>query len=113
MNVLQLTPLPIKQMVFTLESVKYLPTVAGCYVLTSFVGEVLYVGLTVNLLQRFKQHRDTSEKCQPTTLGRAHWFYYVTADKTQINTIERGWQNQYAAVHGALPILNKIESPVR
>lgn len=113
MNVSQLVPVPAKQIVFTLASVKHLPTVAGCYVLTNLQGEILYVGLTVNLLHRFKQHRDTPEKCQPTTLGRAHWFYFITADETEINSIERGWQNQYSAVHGALPILNKIDSPVR
>lgn len=113
MNVLQLIPLPQEQVVFTLASIKHLPAVAGCYVLTNFSGEILYVGLTVNLLQRFKQHRDTPEKCKPTTLGRAHWFYFVIADETEINAIERGWQNQYSAVHGVLPILNKIDSPVR
>ena len=113
MNVSQLEPPPDKQVLFTLASVKQLPTVAGCYVLTNFSGEILYVGLTINLFQRFKQHRETPEKCQPTTLGRAHWFYFVTADETKINEIERGWQNQYSAVHSVLPILNKIDSPVR
>ena len=113
MNVSQLSPMPSEQLVFKLTSVKLLPTVAGCYVLTNFSGEILYVGLTVNLLQRFKQHRDTSEKREPTILGRAHWFYFVTADETEINAIERGWQNQYSVVHGALPVLNKIDSPVR
>lgn len=113
MNVSQLTPSPVKQIKFTLEFAKQLPASAGCYVLTNFQGEILYVGLTVNLFQRFKQHRDTPEKCLPTTLGRAYWFYFVTADVNEINAIERGWQNQYSAVHGALPVLNKIDSPVR
>ena len=113
MNVSQLTPSPVKRIKFTLESVKQLPAVAGCYALTNFQGEILYVGLTVNLFQRFKQHRDTPEKCLPTALGRAHWFYFVTADANEINAIERGWQNQYSAVHGTLPVLNKIDSPVR
>lgn len=113
MNVSQLTPLPGQKVVFTLASVKLLPSVAGCYVLTNFSDEILYVGLTVNLFQRFKQHRETPEKCQPTNLGRAQWFHFVTADETEINAIERGWQNQFSAIHGALPILNKIDSPVR
>ena len=113
MKVSQLEPLPDKKVEFTLASAKHLPISAGCYVLTNFSGEILYVGLTVNLLQRFKQHRDTPEKCQPTSLGRAHWFHFVTAEETEINAIERGWQNQHSTVHGALPILNKIDSPVR
>ncbi len=113
MNVSQLTPSPSERITFTLESVKQLPAVAGCYVLTNFQGEILYVGLTVNLLQRFKQHRDTPEKRLPTSLGRACWFHFVTANANEINAIERGWQNQYSAIHGALPVLNKIDSPIR
>lgn len=113
MNVSRLKPTPENRLIFTLVSVKAVPAVAGCYVLTNYIGDVLYVGLTHNLYQRFKQHRDTAEKRQLTPLGRAHWFHFVEADKAQINAIERGWQNQYAAVHGSLPALNKVASPVR
>jgi excinuclease UvrABC nuclease subunit len=112
MNVSELTPSPVTRVKFSLESAKQLPTVPGCYVLTNFQGEILYVGLTVNLFQRFKQHRDTPEKCLPTASGRAHWFYFVTAGASEINAIERGWQNQYSAVHGTRTVLNKIDSPV-
>lgn len=113
MNVSQLVPLPERKVAFSLVSVKLLPEVAGCYILATFSGEILYVGLAVNLLQRFKQHRDTPEKCQPTNLGRAHWFYFLTVDKNETYALERDWQNQFSAIHGVLPILNKIDSPVR
>jgi excinuclease UvrABC nuclease subunit len=113
MNVSQLIPLPDQKVAFSLSSVKLLPNVAGCYVLTNFSGEILYVGLTANLVERFKQHRDTPEKCEPTILGRAHWFYFLTADENDIYAIERDWQNQFSAIHGVLPILNKIDSPIR
>ncbi len=113
MKVSQLVPHPAEHVLFTLRAVKQLPHSAGCYVLTNFQSEILYVGLTVNLLQRFKQHRETEEKRQPTILGRAYWFHFLKADEQSINGIERAWQIQYAAVHGSLPILNKIDSPVR
>lgn len=113
MKASQLVPSPTQKVLFSLASIKSLPKLAGCYVLTTFDGDVLYVGLTVNLYQRFKQHRDTPEKCDPTPLGRAYWFHFVEADEIKINAIERAWQNQYSSVHGVLPILNKIDSPVR
>lgn len=113
MNVSLLTPQPKEHVPFTLRYIKKLPQSAGCYALTNFQGDVLYVGLTVDLPQRFKQHRDTEEKRQPTSLGRAYWFYFVIASKNNINSIERGWLYQYSSFHGTLPILNKIASPVR
>lgn len=113
MNISELTPAPPSRVQFSLASTRHLPSVAGCYALTNFEGEVIYVGLTVNLLQRFKQHRDTPEKCAVTALGSVFWFYFLTAEKAQVNSIERGWLNQYSAICGALPLLNKIESPTR
>ena len=113
MTVTQLTPNPVERVMFTLRSVKLLPPSSGCYVLTNFQTEILYVGITVDLVQRFKQHRETEEKRRPTVLGRAHWFYFLTTGEGEINAIERAWQNQYSSVHGILPVLNKIDSPVR
>ena len=112
MKVSLLTPLPRERVLFTLRSTPLLPAGPGCYVLTNFQEDVLYVGLSVNLAERFKQHRESDEKCKPTTLGRAHWFYYLTSDNKAINAIERGWQNQFASVHGELPVLNSLNSPV-
>lgn len=113
MKVTLLVPQPTEHIPFTLRFAKRLPQSAGCYALTNFQGEILYVGLSVDLLQRFKQHRDTEEKRQPTSLGRAYWFYFTTASENNINSIERGWLYQHSSVHGTLPVLNKIASPVR
>jgi predicted GIY-YIG superfamily endonuclease len=113
MNISKLTPRPDQKVRFTLASINFLPGMPGCYALTNFSDDILYVGLTVNLLQRFKQHRESPDKCQPTSLGRAVWFYFLKADELKINAIERAWQNQYSSMHGVLPILNKIDSPIR
>jgi excinuclease UvrABC nuclease subunit len=113
MNVLELKPTPKKKFKFSLSYAKYLPNTSGCYVLTNFLGEIMYLGLTINLSQRFIQHRNTSEKCEPTIVGRAHWFYFLTAVEVEINAIERAWQNQYSSTHGVLPFFNKISSPVK
>lgn len=98
---------------FSFKSWKYVPKQAGCYSLVAYSGEILYVGLTVNLHRRFAEHRDTEEKRSLTTFGSAHWFYFLLGEEAQINRVERGWMNQHLEIHGMLPVLNKIYSPVR
>jgi len=113
MKVDQLIPKVKERVQFSLKSWKFVPKEAGCYVLTTFEGEVLYVGLTDNLYRRFFKHRDTKEKRNPTKSGLAFWFYYLVSDEKEVNRIERGWLNQHISLHGGFPILNKIHSPVR
>lgn len=47
----------------------FIPDNSGCYVLTSFDGNVLYVGLTKNLKRGMAQHLDNREKVNPTSNG--------------------------------------------
>jgi predicted GIY-YIG superfamily endonuclease len=81
--------------------------------LTTFEGDVLYVGLSEELRRRFGDHRGNDEKCEVTALGKAFWFYYLEQPETEINRLERSWLNQYAAVHCGYPVLNRVASPVR
>lgn len=109
----ELIPKVKERVQFSLKNRRSVPKEAGCYVLTTFNGEVLYVGLTDSLYRRFFEHRDTKEKRNPTKQGLAFWFYYLVIDKKEINRIERGWLNQHLSLHGTYPILNKVHSPVR
>lgn len=113
MRVEQLIPKVSERVQFSLKHRKFVPKSSGCYVLTTFEGEVLYVGLTDNLHRRFFEHRENKEKCNPTKLGLAFWFYYLVSDEREINRIERGWLNLHISLHGSFPILNKVHSPVR
>ncbi len=113
MKIEQLNPKVSDKVQFSLKDRKLVPNVAGCYVLTTFEGGVLYVGLSDNLNRRFVQHRDTEEKRNPTAQGRAFWFYYLVSDLKEINRIERSWLNQHVTIHGVFPILNKVSSPIR
>ena len=113
MKIEQLNPKVSNKVQFSLKDRKFVPCTAGCYALTTFEGDVLYVGLTENFNRRFVQHRDTDEKRNPTAHGRAFWFYYLTADLKEINRIERSWLNQHITAHGVLPVLNKVSSPIR
>jgi hypothetical protein len=112
MTVDELTPLPTDKVQFKLSSFKAVPQTTGCYVLTTFDNSILYIGLAKNLNARFKQHLDNPEKTNPTTEGKAIWFYYATFDPNNLPKLERTWLNQFSNKHGRLPILNKMNSPV-
>ncbi len=68
MKLTSLTPLPDKVEPFHRRRERFIPSAAGCYVLTTFEGEVLYVGLAVNLRRRMNDHLDAGEN-QPDTTG--------------------------------------------
>ena len=112
MKVSELSPAVVERVQFTFRYQKQVPSEPGCYVLTTFDGDVLYVGLSDNLSRRFGQHRGADEKCEVTLLGRAVWFYFLEQPEKEIRRVERSWQNQYSSVHGDLPVLNKVASPV-
>jgi excinuclease UvrABC nuclease subunit len=112
MKIEQLIPLPINKVQFKFSSFKLVPKVAGCYVLTTFGGEIIYIGLSGNIFDRFQQHLANPEKTNPTEEGKVVWFYYTNYDQNNLARLERTWINQFAAIHGRLPILNKVNSPI-
>jgi hypothetical protein len=109
-NVGLLVPKPIKSEPFRRSQEKFVPDVAGCYVLTTFTGEVLYVGLSINLRRRMNEHLDNLVKTGLTDKGRAMFFYWIESEDT--NRIERTWMNIHIQNEGVIPILNKVYSPI-
>lgn len=112
MKVEELIPQPKDRVHFNLVSFKLVPKVTGCYVLTTFDNNILYIGLSENLNDRFQQHLDNPEKTNPTKEGKAIWFYFTTYEQNNLPKLERTWLNQFNNRHGRQPILNKINSPV-
>lgn len=112
MKITELKPNPTDKVLFKLSSFKFVTKNAGCYILTNFENEILYIGLAVNLNKRFLQHLENSEKTSLTENGKAIWFHFTEYDKTNLEKLERSWINQYTEVHSKLPILNKINSPI-
>ena len=110
MNVRGLNPYPNDRQNFRRDRQKFLPTSAGCYVLTSTQGIVLYMGLTINLRRRFGEHLDDPRKTCKTANGRAVFFYWLTCD--ELERIERTWQIECETADGVLPILNRVASPI-
>jgi excinuclease UvrABC nuclease subunit len=110
MNVDLLVPKPTKSESFRRTQGKFVPEVSGCYVLTTFSKEILYIGLSNNIRRRMDQHLDNPDKTRLTENGRAVFFYWIESEDT--NKIERTWMNMHLQHEGVMPILNKIYSPI-
>lgn len=108
MKISELSPRPIDKESFRKSFMRFVPEDAGCYALTTFDDDILYVGLTKNLNRRMGEHLDTPEKVNTTNHGRAIWFFWLICD--DLNKVERTWMNIYALHHGTLPVLNKVYS---
>jgi hypothetical protein len=108
----QLIPCPENKSPFKYSAYKYIPKIAGCYILASSSNDILYIGLSMNLYNRFQQHLGSPDKLHITEHGKAVWFYFLPYDASELQRLERTWLNQYEALHGNKPIFNKINSPL-
>jgi excinuclease UvrABC nuclease subunit len=76
---------------FSLRFQKFIPNQPGCYILSTFDDEILYIGKSDNLRRRFGEHRASKEKTNLTTQGKAFWFYFMTCIEKDLYKIERTW----------------------
>jgi hypothetical protein len=109
MNVGELRPQPSRSEPFRRSRERFVTEAAGCYVLSTFDGRVLYVGLADNIRRRVNQHLDSPTKTDTTTEGRAVIIHWLETKET--NKVERTWMNIHITTEGRLPILNSIYSP--
>jgi len=109
MNIDRLVPRPQSVEAFRRNRERFIPSKSGCYVLTTFDGTVLYVGLTGNLRRRFGEHLDNPKRTSLTKLGAAILFHWLETDDLQ--KVERTWLNIHLQNEGALPTMNGAYSP--
>ncbi|MCW5691609.1 MAG: GIY-YIG nuclease family protein [Pseudolabrys sp.] len=109
MNIAGLNPAPTHREPFNRSKERFVPEVAGCYVLTTFEGTILYIGLTDNLRRRVNEHLDNPIKTGLTKFGRAVIFHWIETPDTY--KIERTWLNIHSYTEAALPVLNGMNSP--
>lgn len=109
MNIGLLFPAPTAREPFKWSSERFIPEKSGCYVLSTFGGAVLYVGLATSIRRRFCSHLDDPTKTAETPLGRATLFHWI--ERADIEKVERTWMNIHLTQEGTLPILNRIYSP--
>jgi hypothetical protein len=109
MNISVLVPQPSACEPFKRRRERFVPEKPGCYVLTTFLKVILYIGLTDNLRRRMNQHLDSFHKTGPTKLGRAILFHWLETPDT--HKVERTWMNIHMQNEGSLPVLNGRYSP--
>ncbi|KAA5595405.1 GIY-YIG nuclease family protein [Blastochloris sulfoviridis] len=110
MNIAELVPQPPHFETFKRSRERFVPETSGCYALTTFSREVVYVGLAKNLRRRMNNHLDSEVKVGLTPLGRAALFFWI--ESNDIEKIERTWMNIHIQQEGGLPVLNSVYSPV-
>jgi len=113
MKVIELEPIPSVRIQFKHSYYKNVPNISGCYALTNYENDILYIGLSDNLQNRFLQHLDNPDKTSTTENGKVIWFHFLEYDIINLPRLERTWLNKYEAFHGNKPILNKYNSPVK
>lgn len=96
---------------FEYSKQKIIPQSFGCYIISNFNNEIMYIGKATSLKNRFTNHLETEEKISKTYLGKAYWFSFRECkDAFEIAKLERGWLNEYVLNKGELPIFNKISA---
>lgn len=113
MKVSELVPGVTSKVRFSLADKKRVPDRPGCYALITADNDVLYVGQATSLCGRLDSHTGDLEKRELVAGKRAAFFAYVECKGSYVSRVERGWMNQHLALHGELPPLNKVYSPVR
>lgn len=89
------------------------PEAPGCYALTNFSGDVLYIGQAHSLRSRLLQHFGLGKHNESTRHGRISLVRVLVLEgKGQLNAYERGWLNQCLLADGELPPLNLVSAPV-
>lgn len=93
---------------FRLSDSVRVPEIAGCYVLTNILGDVLYIGQSVNIQRRMEQHLVDARMTNSTRLGASSWFYWTSADDSELRSLEDQLLFRFKAGEGALPPLNRV-----
>jgi len=113
MKITELSPKIFEKIEFQLSKVKFLPEKMGCYVITNFSKDIMYIGQTINLKSRLQQHLENDQKTKLTSNGKAYYFYFkIIEQEIHLNKLERGWLNAFELKEGHIPILNSVRGPV-
>ena len=109
MKVEQLVPACNGKARFEYIQIGALPERPGCYVLTSFEGDILYIGQSKNVARRVGEHFNnwSARRNSPFWV-----FYLLVHDSHELDALERGWVNEYQLREGALPQFNSISPPL-
>lgn len=88
-----------------------IPKESGFYLLTNFTGDILYVGISMNLQRRFLEHMESNKFYDKSPLGKAYWFYYDFCEPKEHRQVERGLLGHIELHEGTLPWFNRVRAP--
>lgn len=108
MKLLDLSASMARCVPFRLSEAVRVPEASGCYALANINNDVLYIGESINLHQRIKQHLDSQRMTGRTQLGPATWFYFGFWPIADIRPLETRFLVAFKAVEGGLPVLNRM-----
>ncbi len=114
MNIDKLNPCALDRTKFERSKYRSIPEQSGCYALTTYEGDILYIGQSDYIRRRFEEHLDCPEKTGKTEKGCAFWFYWLLWNKADLNALERGWMQAYSHStenRDELPIMNSQSAP--
>ena len=75
--------------------------------IANVVNDIIYIGQSVNLRQRFEQHLDDARMTGQTAHGLGHWFYFLAVPQLDLNATEMRLLSLYKFRSGSLPPLNR------
>jgi len=84
MKISELKPLPESKTNFKLSQYNFIPTFSGCYVLTTFNDDILYIGQAVNLRRRFEQHLKILKRHYRQKRGKHFLFSFYLVTKMKL-----------------------------
>ena len=95
------------QLTFRLDAAIQVRRESGCYILTTLDEEILYIGQTTTLHDRFKQHLADPRMTKVTPLGKAVWFAHFPVQERELRNVESQLLFQHQVREGRLPYLNR------
>lgn len=91
---------------FQPESLHLVPNHPGCYVLSDWNDEILYIGKTNSLHRRMGEHLNNAQQGGFTYWNNVVWFDYVLLYFHQIDQTEQALLTQHQQQTGTYPVLN-------
>ena len=114
MLVSDLAPITDDRVIFSYPKSHEVPEDSGCYVITTLDGTILYIGQSINIRSRMRDHLYTKEMTATMPSGEsAYWFYYTLCPAAELNQLEGNWIDDHKLNEGGkLPPFNDVNPTI-
>ena len=114
MLVSYLVPIPDNGIIFNCLGPDEVPEDSGCYVIATFDYTILYIGQSINIRSRMRDHLYTEEMTATMPSGKsAYWFCYTLCPIAELNQLEGNWIGDHKLNEdGKLPPFNDVDPTI-